>query len=192
MKGLDETNVFGGFRELLLVAQIGFIMHHTAVSSALQEMNFGYGREALQFVHSEDQGTVHHAMDQESVLLGINVREMFLTQHQEMVSRGRDGSDRILKRSQISKSCNVRDSYAVCPYGGLETRTPAVAQILDLGVVRSNAPPGGGFVGGACFAARERYRSHGQAGQGRTSLQKSSTIRLLGTHSGTLLSEYFG
>src|ERR1022692_3927965 len=98
MKRLDETNVFGRIGVLLQVTQIGLIMHHTAVSSALQEMNFGYGREALQIVHSEDQGTVHHAVDQESVLLGIDVREMFLTQHQKMERGRRDCSDRILKR----------------------------------------------------------------------------------------------
>src|SRR5450759_857452 len=126
MKRLDETNVFRRIGVLLLVAQIGLIMHHTAVSSALQEMNFGYGREALQFVHSEDQGAVYHAVDHERVLLGINVREMFLTQHQKMESGRRDGSDRILKRGQISQSRNVQCSHTVCPYGGLETGTPAV------------------------------------------------------------------
>src|SRR5450759_226834 len=174
-------------------------MHHAAVSRALQEMNSGYSREALQFLHGKDQGTVHHAVNQEPVLPGINVGES-ITVLNRIVERSRcDDSDRILQRSQISQSHEVQWPHTVRAHRVLVARTRTVCQILDGGLVRGNAPLGGGFAtvdqtggnAGERFAIRERDRSHGQASQSCTSLQKSSTVRLLGIHGGNLLGSLY-
>ena len=99
MNGLDHGHVGPAG---LHVVPIGFIVHQAAVSRALQEVNSGYRREALYFLHGEDRGAVHHAVNHEPVLAGINIRDMIIVHNNEMVRGRRDDSDRILKRSQIS------------------------------------------------------------------------------------------
>ena len=99
-------------------------MHHAAVSRALQPVNAGYRRKALYFLHGEDRGTVHHAVNHQSVLPGVNVGEMLIAEHQEMERGWCDDSYRILKRSQVSRPRGA--IYTVRAYTGLVARTPAV------------------------------------------------------------------
>src|SRR5262249_57861850 len=62
-------------------------------------MKAGHGREALQILHSEGQRTVHHPMDQETMLLGIDLRDVGTTRRpHEVEGRWCDHAHRILKR----------------------------------------------------------------------------------------------
>src|SRR5436305_14376264 len=74
------------------------------VSNALEKMNAGYVGEALQLVHGESQRAIHHAVDHETMLPGIDIRNKCATVRSHVVERGwRDNTDRILKRSQHMK-----------------------------------------------------------------------------------------
>ena len=67
-------------------------------------MNAGDGREAHQVLHREDERTVYHPMDHETMLPGIDVRNEGATGGRHVVERGwRDHSHLILKRS-----CNMK------------------------------------------------------------------------------------
>ena len=75
-----------------------------SIPRALDEMKAGDGREALQVVHGERQRTVHQAVDHQTVLPGIDVREEGATGRRQVVERGwRDHPDRILKRRRHVK-----------------------------------------------------------------------------------------
>ena len=75
-----------------------------SVPRALDEMKAGDGREALQVLHGEGQRTVHHAVDHETMLPRIDVREEGATSRRHVVERGwRDHPDRILKRRRHMK-----------------------------------------------------------------------------------------
>ena len=74
------------------------------VSQALEKMNAGYGGKALQLFQGELQRPVHHAVNQEAILTGIDVRNNSATMSAHKVERGwRDDAYRILKRSQYVK-----------------------------------------------------------------------------------------
>ena len=74
------------------------------VSQALEKMNVGYRRKALQLFQGELQRPVHHAVKQETVLARIDVGNNGATVRTHKVERGwRDNPDRILKRSQYVK-----------------------------------------------------------------------------------------
>src|SRR5205823_14756565 len=67
-------------------------------------MNAGYGRKALQLFQSELQRAVHHAVKQEAIVAGFDVRNNRATVRTHKVERGwRDDPDGILKRSQYVK-----------------------------------------------------------------------------------------
>src|SRR6266481_7644274 len=70
-----------------------------AVCMALQEMNPGYGRQALEVVQGETQRTIHQAVDREAMLLRIDLGEVGgVLLHEVEVGR-RDDSAVILKWS---------------------------------------------------------------------------------------------
>ena len=74
------------------------------VSQALDKMNAGYGRKALQLFQGELQRAVHHAVKQKAILARIDVRNNGPTVSAHKVERGwRDDAYRILKRSQYVK-----------------------------------------------------------------------------------------
>src|ERR1700687_4106691 len=67
-------------------------------------MNAGYEREALQLLHRESQRAVHHAMDHETMLPGIDLRNNGATVGTNKMERGwRDNPYLILKRTQYVK-----------------------------------------------------------------------------------------
>jgi len=73
--------------------------HGIAVRMALQEMNPGHGRQALEIVHAETQRTIHQAVDREAMLLRIDLGEVGgVLLHEVEVGR-RDDSPIIVKRS---------------------------------------------------------------------------------------------
>src|ERR1700674_1084421 len=100
-----------------------------------------------------------------------------------MERSGCDDSRRILKRSQSlthfaawrwqARTDIAYPSESHRAYGGLEVRTLAVRQIQGV-IFRS--------FSGAGSSLCEGYCSHGQAGQGRTTLNEASTIRNIGIH----------
>src|SRR6266481_8359630 len=70
-----------------------------AVCMALQEMNPGYGRQALEVVQGETQRTIHQAVDREAMLLRIDLGEVGgVLLHEVEVGR-RDDSPILVKRS---------------------------------------------------------------------------------------------
>src|SRR6266851_6900123 len=74
------------------------------VSNALQKVNAGYGRQALQLLHGENQRTVHHPVDHETMLLGIDVRNVEATVGSHIMERGwRNNPYRLRKRSHDVK-----------------------------------------------------------------------------------------
>src|SRR5229473_414961 len=74
------------------------------VSDALEKMNASYRREALQLVHGENQRTVHHPVDHETMLLGIDVRNVEAAVGSHIVERGwRNNPYRLGKRSHYVK-----------------------------------------------------------------------------------------
>src|SRR5216683_3395530 len=115
-----------------------FVVRHSAVSGALDEMDTGNGWQALQFIHREDERPVHNAMDHEAVLAGINVRKASTAPRHEMESGRRDDSRRILKRRQSLAHLARRQAVNNVTWtsegyranGILESRTHAVGKIL--------------------------------------------------------------
>src|SRR6202034_4253220 len=71
--GLPVLNYSRVLREYLHAH--GAISLSGAAPSALEEMNPGCGREPLQLLHGENQRTVHHAVDHEAMLLGVDIRD---------------------------------------------------------------------------------------------------------------------
>ena len=66
---------------------------------ALQEMNPGYGRQALEIVHAETQRTIYQAVDREAMLGRIDLGEVGgVLLHEVELSRC-DNSTVILERS---------------------------------------------------------------------------------------------
>src|SRR5438552_12659144 len=74
------------------------------VSQALEKVNAGYGRKALQLFESELQRPVHHAVKQESIVGRFDVRNNGATVRAHKVESGwRDNPHGILKRTQYVK-----------------------------------------------------------------------------------------
>src|SRR5215471_9135459 len=74
------------------------------VAQALDKVDSGYRREALQLFHRELQRPVHKAVDQKAMLLGIEIRSYGATVRADKVERRRcDNSYRVLERSQDMK-----------------------------------------------------------------------------------------
>ncbi len=74
---------------------------------ALKEVNPSHGRQPLEIVHAEIQGTIHHAVDRESMLLRIDIGEVGGVLLHE-VERGRcNDSHIILKRSVVRDMINA-------------------------------------------------------------------------------------
>src|ERR1700746_2141334 len=96
-------------------------------SNALEKMNAGYRREALQLLYSEGQRTVHHPVDHETMLLGIDLRDVGTTGRPHEVERGWcDHAHRILKRRRHMKDepevIGRRPAAVGYAYRGDETR----------------------------------------------------------------------
>ena len=108
------------------------------VSNALEKMNAGYGREALQLLHGERQRTVHHSVDHETMLLGIDVRNVEATVGRHIMERGwRDTPYRLPKRSHYvkrkPKGIGRRSPFRWLAYRGHETGALAIGdQLLDI------------------------------------------------------------
>src|SRR5258706_15115664 len=67
-------------------------------------MHAGDGREALDLVHRENQRTVHHPVDHEPMLFGIDLRNVEAAMRRHIVKRRRrDTSYRLAKRSDDVK-----------------------------------------------------------------------------------------
>src|SRR5262245_15445215 len=107
-----------------------------SVPRTLHEMQPGHGREALQILHGEAQRTVHHSMDQETMLLGIDLRDVGTTGRPHEVERGWcDHAHRILKRRRHMEDepevIGRRPAAVSYAYRVDETRADAVGdQIL--------------------------------------------------------------
>ena len=70
-----------------------------AVADALEKVHAGDRREALQFVHREDQRTVHHSVDHQPMFLGIDLWNIEAAVGRHVVERGRrDAADRLPQR----------------------------------------------------------------------------------------------
>src|SRR6266576_4661984 len=83
--------------------------HGIAVRMAFQEMNPGYGRQALEIVHAETNGTIHQAVDGEAMLLRIDLGEVGGVLLHEVEMGRCDDSAVILKRSV---ECDVIDAHS--------------------------------------------------------------------------------
>src|SRR5882762_9036916 len=81
--------------------------HRIAVRMALQEMNPGHGRQALEIVHAETHRTIHQAVDREAMLLRIDLGEVGGVLLHEMQLGRRDDSPIVLKRSVVSDVINA-------------------------------------------------------------------------------------
>src|SRR5258708_38096986 len=132
------------------------------VSNALEKMNAGYRREALQLVHREGQRTVHHPVDDETMLLGIDVRNIEAAVGSHIMERGwRNNPYRLVKRShdvkRKPKGIGRRSPFRRLADRGHETGALAIRDhLLKI------------FLGGRsrrwCLATRGLYCSRGQTG----------------------------
>ena len=69
-----------------------------------RKMRAGYRRKSLQLFEGELQWMIHHAMDQEPIFLGIDIRNNGAAVSTHKMERGgRDDAHRILKRTQHMK-----------------------------------------------------------------------------------------
>src|SRR5262245_57092794 len=99
-------------------------------------MKPGHGREALQILHGEGKRTVHHPVDQETMLLGLDLRDVGTTRRPHEVERGWcDHAHRILKRRRHMEDepevIGRRPAAVGYAYRVDETRSDAVGdQIL--------------------------------------------------------------
>src|ERR1700674_5325306 len=121
-----------------------------AVSLALQEMNPGYGRQALQLLQGETQRTIHHAVDREAMLLRIDVGQVGGVLLHEVEPGRCDDSRIILKRSVVSDVIDAHSGPAARLH---ETRGLAVSKI-GMGIFSFS--PGR-------LASRGPFRACGQA-----------------------------
>src|SRR6266699_5267938 len=108
------------------------------VSNALEKMNAGYRREALQLVHRESQGTVHHPVDHEAMLFGIDLRNVETTVGSHIMERGwRNNPYRLIQRSHYvkrkPKGIRRRSPFRWLACRGYETGALAIGdQLLDV------------------------------------------------------------
>ena len=101
------------FEELLAQNDTIIVAHGSAVGLAFHEMNPGYRRQPLQVIHAETQGTIHHAVDRETMLLRIDDGEVGGVQLDE-VERGRCDDPRIiLNRSEVGDVIDVPSDPSV-------------------------------------------------------------------------------
>jgi hypothetical protein len=100
-------------------------------------MKARHGREAFQILHREGQRTLHHPVDHETMLPGINLRNVGTTGRPDEVERGRcDHADRILKRRRHVKdeteAIGRRPAAVGDAYRGDETRAVAVSDLIPV------------------------------------------------------------
>ena len=89
----EHAGPFGAARHAVRFLN-GLRAPRRSIPCALDEMQAGHGREALQVVHGERQRTVHQAVDHEAMLARIDVRQEGATGRREVVERGwRDHPD---------------------------------------------------------------------------------------------------
>ena len=148
-------------------------------------MKAGDGREALQVLHGEGQRTVHHAVDHQTMLPGIDVRDEATTGRRHVVERGRrDHPDRILKRARHMKhepeAIGRRPAahgvgYA---YRSNETRAIAVGDLILVALDHS-----WGCWRCRCLADRGCHGSQGETtGQRGTASKEFPSSRSFRTH----------
>ncbi len=145
----------------------GYIVGLGTVSQALDEVNARYGREALQLVQRELGRAVHHAVKQQTILLGIDIRhDRAAVGAHEMERRRRDAAYGVLKRRQDVKGHpegigprSVGHGYA---HRGHERRALAIGdQVFGvLSWLRFGSC--GRLSGGGAYSAYRR--AYGQAG----------------------------
>ena len=88
------------------------------VSRALDEMQAGDGREALQVVHGEGQGPIHQAVNHQRVLLGIDVRHEGAAGRRHIVERRwRDHANRSCSGEAIWKALPNTSGEGLPPMG---------------------------------------------------------------------------
>src|SRR5712664_2401798 len=132
------------------------------VSNALEKMNAGYRREALQLVHRESQRTVHHPMDHETMLFGIDVQDVEAAVRSHIMERGwRNNPYRLVKRSHYvkrkPKGIGRRSPVGRLAYRGHKTGAVAIGDRLLKIFFRGRSR-------WWCLAARGLYCSRGQTG----------------------------
>ena len=81
-----------------------------AIGIALEEMSSGYRRQAIDVLHGENHRTVHHAVNQETMLLGVDVRRRVTVGIVVMERGRRDDPDQILNRELILRCKGGRPS----------------------------------------------------------------------------------
>src|SRR6185503_7730391 len=130
------------------------------------------GRQVVQLVQCEIQRTIHQAVDQEAILLGIGVRQRRVATDE--VDRGRcDDSRHILKRRLLTPA-KIR--LALAPWllvvrSSRRDETRAVA--VGAGVAE---------FARAFLAARGRCSSRDQTNERNTLFQEPPPARSLGIH----------
>src|SRR5262245_38809809 len=120
-----------------------------AVGMALEEVNAGYGRQPLEILHPETQGTIHQAVNRETMCLRIDLGEVGgMLLHEVQVS-GCDDSPVILERSVERDVINAHSHSAA--------RRDASAQVFT-GDVFAGDVSGviifGVYFGLGCLASR--------------------------------------
>jgi len=156
------------------------------------------GGQALQVLHRERQRTVHHAVDHETVVLRIDIRQEGATRCRPVVERGwRDHSDLILKRARHMKDeaegIGGRPTPVRYAYGGHEMGAITIGnQILVAPDHRWVIVIWCLCTRSRCLGARRRYRSQGQTASQRGALfEEFPSIKSLRTHR-SLLRKYEG
>src|SRR5262245_43083066 len=145
-------------------------------------MKAGHGREALQILHGESQRTVHHPVDQETMLLGIDLRNVGTTGRPHEVERGWcDYAYRILKRRR-----HMKDEPEV-----IGRRPAAVGYAYRVDKTRADAVGDQILVAldhwGGCRCLTDRgCRCSQQTANQRGAFQEFSSTRSFRTH-GSLL-----
>jgi hypothetical protein len=147
-------------------------------------MKAGDGREALQVLHGENQRTIHHAVDHETMLTGIDVRDEGATSRPHEVERGwRNHPHRILKRARHMKhepegigrrpaADGVGDAYRRHETGTIAVGDELLIPFDELWML---------------LGARRRDGSHCQTtGQRGAALQESPSTRLFRSHESLL------
>src|SRR5579864_9255764 len=154
------------------------------VSDAFEKMNASYRREALYLIYGEDQRTVQHPMDHETMLLGIDVRDVEAPVRSHIMERGwRDNPYRLGERSHYvkrkPKGVGRRPSVGWLADGSHEAGALAIGnQFFDI------------FFEGRSqcrrLAARGPDCSSGQTGHCGATFQESPSIRFFRIHASLL------
>ncbi len=152
-----------------------------AVRMALQEMNPGHGRQALEIVHAETHGTIHQAVDREAMLLRIDLGEVGgVLLHEVKLGRS-DDSPVVLKRGVERDVINTHSRPSA--------RGDPSAQVFAGDVFAGDVGGGGIFglyFGLGCLASRPFSASasaSGHTSQRTTSvLQEPPPARSFGIH----------